>query len=206
MKEVNPKETSRSMAFDLWMSAPMPMVTFFKKLDVTHLYRYANKNKLKFNMMMCYAIGLAASRVPEFQLLPVNNKLIQYDQLAINTIVMNINGSINSCDIPFDKNIKQFNNEYLRLTKHVAETCTNYDAENCMVIGTSALVQDELDGVVGMYSGIYNNPYLIWSKYKSFFFRKKLNISFQFHHVQMDGAHASHFLSELQGIINNVSF
>ena len=35
MKEVNPKETTRAYAFEFWMRAPMPMVTFFKTLDVT---------------------------------------------------------------------------------------------------------------------------------------------------------------------------
>ena len=28
MREVNPKETSRAYAFEMWMNAPMPMVTF----------------------------------------------------------------------------------------------------------------------------------------------------------------------------------
>ena len=30
MKEVNPKETTRAYAFEMWMNAPMPMLTFFK--------------------------------------------------------------------------------------------------------------------------------------------------------------------------------
>ena len=42
-KEINPTETSRDMAFDLWMKAPNPMVTFFKKLDVTNLVRLSKK-------------------------------------------------------------------------------------------------------------------------------------------------------------------
>ena len=33
-KEVNPKETTRARAFELWMKAPNPMVTFFKTIDV----------------------------------------------------------------------------------------------------------------------------------------------------------------------------
>lgn len=37
MKEVNPKETTRAYAFEMWMNAPMPMVTFFKTLDVSNL-------------------------------------------------------------------------------------------------------------------------------------------------------------------------
>lgn len=204
MKEVNPKETSRAMAFDLWLKAPMPMVTFFKTLDVTRLVKYAKRNKLKFNMLMCYSIGMAASRIQEFMLLPVNDKLIEYDKLAVNTIVLNKSNSINSCDIPFNNDLLSFNKEYLRLTTNVAETCTNYDVNDSMVIGTSALVQYDIDGAVSMYSGIYNNPYIIWSKYKSGLFKKTLTISFQFHHVQMDGAHASHFLNEIQKVINDI--
>ena len=34
MREVKPKDTTRAYAFDMWMKAPMPMVTFFKTLDV----------------------------------------------------------------------------------------------------------------------------------------------------------------------------
>ena len=37
MKEVNPQETGRAYAFEMWMNAPMPMVTFFKTLDVSRL-------------------------------------------------------------------------------------------------------------------------------------------------------------------------
>jgi chloramphenicol O-acetyltransferase type A len=73
-----------------------------------------------------------------------------------------------------------------------------------MVIGTSALVQYEIEGAVGMYSGIFNNPFLIWGKYRKEWFKRTLTISFQFHHTQMDGAHASHFLDELQKEIDNL--
>ena len=39
MKEIDPKSTSRALAFELWMKAPMPMVTLIKTLDVTALVR-----------------------------------------------------------------------------------------------------------------------------------------------------------------------
>ena len=35
--EVDPKETNRALAYELWMQAPNPMVTFFKTMDVTEL-------------------------------------------------------------------------------------------------------------------------------------------------------------------------
>ena len=36
-QEINPKETSRAVAFELWMKSPMPMVTLTKTFDVTQL-------------------------------------------------------------------------------------------------------------------------------------------------------------------------
>ena len=200
-QEINPKETSRAYAFEMWMKAPMPMVTFFKTLDVSHLVRMSKRRNLKFNMLMCWCIGKAASTVKEFYLLPEAGKLMQFDSLAVNTIVANKEGEVSSCDIPFCEDLSLFNEQYLKLTKEVAETCRNHDLPDSMVIGTSALAQYDIDGAVGMYSGIFNNPFLIWAKYKRSFFRTTLKVSFQFHHTQMDGAHAARFLDELQKAI-----
>ena len=204
MKEVNPKETTRAYAFETWMNAPMPMVTFFKTVDVTRLARISKRTGLKFNMLMCWCIGRAASRVKEFYLLPVGRKLMQYDRLAVCTIVANREGEVSSCDVPFSTDLKQFNENYLRLTKQVAESCQNHDLKDCMVIGTSALAHYEIDGAVGMYSGVFNNPFLIWGKYKRRLWKRTLIVSFQFHHTQMDGAHAACFLDNLQREIRNL--
>ena len=203
MQEVNPKETTRAYAFEMWMKAPMPMLTFFKTLDVTRLVKISRKKNLKFNMLMCYCIGQAASSIKEFYMLPVNDKLMRYESIAVNTIVANSMGEVSSCDVPFSRELDRFNNDYLRLTKQVADTCTDHDlSEESMVIGTSALAHYEIDGAVGMYSGIFNNPFIIWGKYKRNWFKTTLTLSFQFHHTQMDGAHAAHFLDNLQKAIN----
>lgn len=73
-----------------------------------------------------------------------------------------------------------------------------------MVIGTSALAQYEIDGAIGMYSGIFNNPFLIWGKYKRHWLKTTLTVSFLFHHTQMDGAHASRFLDGVQKEIDTL--
>ena len=157
MKEVNPKETTRAYAFEMWMNAPMPMLTFFKTVDVTRLVRISKRTGLKFNMLMCWCVGKAASSIKEFYMLPVGKKLMLYDNLAVCTIVANREGEVSSCDVPFSDNLQQFNTDYLRLTKQVAESCQNHDLTDSMVIGTSALAQYEIDGAVGMYSGVFNN-------------------------------------------------
>ena len=203
MREINPQQTTRAYAFEMWMQSPMPMVTFFKTLNVSRLLKISRCRGLKFNMLMCYCIGRAAAQIKEFYMLPVGNKLMQYDTIAVNTIVANTAGEVSSCDLPYSEDLEQFNSDYLRLTKQVAESCTDHDlSTESMVIGTSALAQYEIDGAVGMYSGIFNNPFMIWGKYKRGLFKTTLSVSFQFHHTQMDGAHAAKFLDALQREIN----
>ena len=205
MKEINPKDTTRAYAFEMWMQAPNPMVTFFKALDVSRIVSISRRKGLKFNMLMCYCIGRAATQVKEFYMLPVGGKLMKFDTIAVNTIVANSAGEVSSCDLPFSDDLAQFGSDYLRLTKQVADSCVDHDlSSESMVVGTSALAQYEIDGAVGMYSGIFNNPFMIWGKYKRGLFKTTLAISFQFHHTQMDGAHAAKFLDILQREIKNL--
>ena len=204
-REIDPKDTTRASAYELWMKAPNPMVTFFKTLDVTNLVRVSKKKHLKFNMLLDYCIGKAAVDVKEFYVLPVGEKLIQYDTIAVNTIVKNKDGEVSSCDILYTDDLEKFNRDYLNYTVQTAETSQDRDlSEDSMVIGTSAIVDTEIDGAVGMNSGIFNNPFIIWGKYRKKVFRYYLPISFQFHHTQMDGAHAGKFLENLQREINKV--
>lgn len=204
-RQIDPKDTTRAMAFELWMKAPNPMVTFFRTVDVTSLVRVAKKRKLKFNMLLTYCIGKAAVGIKEFYLLPVGDKLMRYDSIAVNTIVKNKDGEVSSCDILFTDDLQAYNRDYLNYTAQVAESCRDRDlSEDNMVIGTSAIVDTEIDGAVGMNSGIFNNPFMIWGRYRKKFFRYELPISFQFHHTQMDGAHAGRFLENLQQEINRL--
>ena len=149
----------------------------------------------------------AAVSVKEFYLLPVGDKLIQYDKLAVNTIVENKDGEVSSCDIACTDNLEKFNADYLRYTTEVCNTCIDHDlSDEYMVIGTSAIVNVELDGAVGMNSGIFNNPFMIWGRYRMDGEKALLSISFQFHHTQMDGAHAGKFLKNLQEEIERLPY
>ena len=195
---IDPEATARAEAYKLWMSAPNPMVTFFKTLEVTPLLRFGRRRGYKFNMLLCWCIGKAASEAGEFYLLPVGRELWKYDSIAVNTIVKNRTGEVSSCDVPFSTDLARFNADYLRLTRKTAESCENHDLTESMVIGTSAVVDTEIDGAVGMNSGIFNNPFIIWGKYRKGLFRTTLKLSFQFHHTQMDGAHAGRLLQSLQ--------
>ncbi len=201
---VDPRETDRAEAFELWIGAPQPTVTMFTTLEVGRMWRKARREGLKFNMLMCHAIGRAAVQVKEFMTLPVGREMYRYDRIGINVIVMNKNGGINTCDIPYCDDLRQFNRDYLALTRQVRESCTHYDiSAETMIIGTSAIVETRIDGVAGMYSGIYNNPFIFWGAVRKGWFSRRLPLSFQFHHTQMDGLHAGRFLRLLQEAVKD---
>lgn len=204
-REIDPKDTTRAAAYELWMGVPNPMVTFFKTLDVTNLVKISKSKQMKFNMLLDYCIGKAAVSVKEFYILPIGEKLIKYDCIAVNTIVKNKTGEVSSCDISYTDDLEKFNQDYLKYTMQVAESCRDRDlSKDSMVIGTSAIIDTEIDGAIGMNSGIFNNPFMIWGRYRRKLFRYYLPLSFQFHHTQMDGAHAGQFLRNLQSEINGL--
>ena len=205
MKQVvNPKDTSRAKAFELWMSSPMPMVTLNKTFDVTRLHRIAKRKGLSFNMLLCWCIGKAASQIKEFYTLPEHGQLFNYDCLAINVIVNNCNGDINSCDVPYWDDLEKFNRDYTALTQSASSSCQSTFVDDAMVIGTSAMTATELDSIVNQYTDQFCNPMVMWGRYRKKWLKVTLPISFQFHHVQMDGGHAAHFLEELQKVIKSI--
>ena len=202
--EVNIEETTRAEAFSLWMTSPMPMVTLTKTFNVNKLLKASKRRGMKFNALLCWCIGKAASKINEFYILPEKDKLFKYDSIAINVIVNNCKGGINSCDIAYTDDVEQFVREYNLLTEQVASQCKSTFIEDSMIVGTSAMIQTELDCIVNQYTDKFCNPMVMWGRYRRNCFTTTLPISFQFHHVQMDGGDGAYFLEQLQKVINEL--
>ena len=202
--EVSPQETTRAEAFNLWRTSPMPMVTLTKKFNVTKVLKASKRRGIKFNALLCWCIGKAASNIKEFYILPEKDKLFKYDSIAINVIVNNSKGGINSCDIAFNDDIQQFVRDYDELTIQTINECKSSFIDNSMIIGTSAMIQTQLDSIVNQYTDKFCNPMVMWGKYRRNWVKTILPISFQFHHVQMDGGHGAYFLEQLQQEINKL--
>lgn len=196
--QINPQDTSRAEAFNLWLSSPMPMVTLTKTFNVSNLLKQSKKLNISFNALLCWCIGKAASQIKEFYLLIEKDKLYKYDKIAINVIVNNKKGGINSCDIAFNEDLTQFVKNYTQLTQRTSQENKSNFLEDYMIIGTSAMIETKLDSIVNQYTDKFTNPMLMWGKYRKHLFKTLLPISFQFHHSQMDGGHGAKFLELLQ--------
>ena len=197
-QEIDPNSTKRAIAFQLWTKSPMPMVTFTKTFDVTRLRRASRRSGMKFNMLLCWCIGRAASKIEEFYMLPQDGKLYKYDRMAINVIVNNVKGGLSFCDVAVSDDLEAFNANYLHLTETISQTCQDILDQEAVIVGTSAVTGTELDSITNQYSGIFNNPFLSWGRYRKGWLKTTLPISFQFHHAQMDGCQAARFMEELQ--------
>ena len=90
------------------------------------------------------------------------------------------------------------------LTAQTSDECKSSFIEDAMIIGTSAMTQTELDCIVNQYTDKFSNPMVMWGKYRKHWLKTTLPISFQFHHVQMDGGHGATFLDLLQKEISNL--
>lgn len=204
--EIDPKTTERAQSFEIWKNAPMPMVTLVKTFDVGRVVRLSRQKGLKLNMLICWCIARAAKDLKEFYMLPMGERYLKYDRLAVNVVVPVKNGGVTLCDIPFMDDLKQFNDDYLRLTQAAHETGEPHNlSDDCMVISTSALPDCEIDTVVSIYAEVFNTPFLAWGKFRHRLFKTVLPISFQFHHAQMDGLEAAHFLNDLQAEFKKLS-
>lgn len=203
MREVDPKTTSRGASYELFIDAPMPMVTVFKTLDITPLVRLSRRGH-KLNMLLCWCAAAAAQQVEEFRLLPVGKALMEYDSVGVNTLIEDKNGALVSCDLPFLPDWRAFERTYLEVTAKAYETGEGHELPETMILGTSSLAKYEIDGAVNFYSGIFHNPFLIWGKYTSKGLKKRLKVSFQFHHVQMDGQQACRFLEAMQEAVRSL--
>ena len=137
-------------------------------------------------------------------MLPEHGKLYKYDRLAINVIVDNMDGGISSCDIPYTDDLDEFSTDYINLTQSAKKNCASSFQEAMMVIGTSAMTATELDSIVNQYTDQFCNPMVMWGRYRKKWLKVTLSVSFQFHHVQMDGGHAARFLEELQKVIKAI--
>ena len=203
-QEIDPNSTKRAIAFQLWTKSPMPMVTFTKTFDVTRLRRASRRIGMKFNMLLCWCIGRTASKIEEFYMLTQEGKLYKYDRMAINVIVNNVKGGLSFCDVAVSDDLEAFNANYLHLTETISQTCQDILDQEAVIVGTSAVTGTELDSITNQYSGIFNNPFLSWGRYRKGWLKTTLPISFQFHHAQMDGCQAARFMEELQKAINSL--
>ena len=91
-------------------------------------------------------------------------RLMQYNSIAINVIVENKKGGINSCDIPYSDDIQKFNNDYLRLTSEATAEGKFSSLEDAMVVRTSAMIGTGLDCIVNQYTDLFCNPMLMWGE------------------------------------------
>lgn len=65
----------------------------------------------------------------------------------------------------------QVNRTNQELTEKVAAECKSIFNEDYMIVGTSAMIQTEIDCIVNQYSDKFANPMVLWGKYRKGLFK-----------------------------------
>lgn len=95
-------EYQSGASWQLYIDAPMPMVTIFKTLDITNLMGLKAAGSVLLHCLHCRrAVGVQDAAGWK--------KMMAYDQIGMNVIVANQTGGTNSCDIPYSKKLDDFN-------------------------------------------------------------------------------------------------
>ena len=56
--EINPQDTSRAQAFELWMTSPMPMVTLTKTFNVSKILKASRKSNIRFLLVFVWKLKI----------------------------------------------------------------------------------------------------------------------------------------------------
>ncbi len=207
VEKINPKDTDRAWSFEAWKNAVNPMVVIFSKINVTKLKKVSKKTGLKFNMLLCYCILKASRQIKEFFMFPTKTEFLKYDELTISVVAPKKSGGLSFCYVPFSESVKEFSNNYNRLVKEVYETEKEVNKKDDVgFVGTSAIINRDIDGLVNMYNPDFTVPYFVWGKYRKKFFRKyEISMSLNFNHIQMDGQEAAESLNLIQKAIDDLT-
>lgn len=202
LQKVNPMETIRAKGYELFHNMTNPMITFTKKFDITNVIKQAKKG-YKLNLIMCYLICKASRSIPEFRYSVRKDGFYYSDELCMSMIAKCKDNSIAFCNVEYNDDFSQFEENYFFASNYCYENCKHFLKEDCAIIGTSTLTLTSIESVVNGYNEDFMSPFLIWGKYTKKMFKKYVNLSFQFHHAQMDGEHACKFFVSLQNEMSN---
>lgn len=199
-EKINPENSSRAFAYKNLSKALLPMVTFVKKIDVTRVKKLSKKSGHKLNCIFNYLIIKTAMEIPEFFLYidGTTNDLYKCDKLTLRFMSQKKNGFLALCVVPYAEDFLTFEKGYLDAVKDCYENNRDMIIEDSAVIGSSALPWTTLESAVNGCWENLTNPFVVMPKIEKKAFKYYMNISFQFHHLQMDGKHACDFLEKLQ--------
>lgn len=206
-KILTPVEAGREMEYNYWMKSKMPMVHVTVTLDISHLVRYCKRHKnVPLNAALCYCIAKAAAPIPECHLMIEGEQIVWSDSVNVQTILKDKNGKLRFCDLPTTETLEEYVSNYQRLTRQVRETCEDHFDDEHLFVGTSCVsTRLPIDVAVNQHNDSFQNLFLMWGAYKRhFFFKYKLSMSLQFHHVQINGGEACLFFENLQQEIKSL--
>ena len=203
MREINPQATTRAYAFEMWMQALNPMVTFFKNLDVTNLIRYAKEKGGSTFHAILWAAVKAANSVPELRQRIVGGKIVEYEHCNAGYTVALEDHTFCNCYTESRMSLDAF---FVDAAKRQEEAkkhpgFVNPDEEETGLIFTSCIPWLSFTQVIQPAPIPADcNPRIVFGKYIPEGERTLMPLHIQCNHALVDGFHVAEFYREFQQI------
>ena len=206
---VDPRATTRAAAFDLWMDAPNPMVTFFKTLDVTPLVRFVKQRGMKFYPAMIWVVSRVINAHEEFKLgWDQDGNLIRWDFVSPSYAHFHPeDGNFTKLVTPYMEDLPAFHARFLEDREKYRELRGVVEGQPTNHFDVSCLpwVRYRHFDVHVFDQGDFLAPVVTWGKYEAEGGRLVMPLTMNIHHAAADGFHLSRFFTEVQELTDSLA-
>jgi len=197
---------NRKAIYKHFMQLKDPFFGVVVDVDVTEAFKYAKENKKSFFAVYLHACLKAINDTQNFRLRLEDDKVFDYGVIHASATIAREDNTYGFSFIKFDKDLKQFENNYQKEKERILNTTDLYppfNSKDC--IHCSALPWFKFSGHKEPVSGLEESiPKLGFGMYFEENAKKMMSISINVHHALVDGYHVGLFLNRFQNYLNKI--
>lgn len=209
MREIDIDNWKRKGTFERFASYTNPIFSVSTRLDVTKLYKKCKNDGLSFFVTFLYVATKCLNTIEEFRYRIKNGRVVLYDVIHPNYIVLDNDGIITSCSTE----MADFRTFHARALADISAARIGGDRSlggrtTNDVYYVSAMKWADLTSMSNPYDlndkDSTSIPRLTWGKFSDNDDKKDMFFDIAAHHGLLDGEHACRGFVKIQQAIDNI--
>ncbi|MDV7187201.1 CatA-like O-acetyltransferase [Lutibacter sp. TH_r2] len=208
MKVIDLKNWERKNQFEFFKDYEDPFFNITATIDVTNLYAFCKKQNLSFFLAGLYVANQAMNQIPAFKLRFKNGDVVEFDNIHIDSTVLNDDETFSFCHFVTAPTILEF----IKNSSKVIEDHRNGIVDDSQVYDLDVAHSTTIPwvSITGFKHARNGNekeigiPKIVFGKYYEENGRKIMPFSVEVHHALMDGVHVGLLYEKMQGFIDQL--
>lgn len=208
MKVIDLKNWERKNQFEFFKDYEDPFFNITATIDVTNLYAFCKKQNSSFFLAGLYVANQAMNQIPAFKLRFKNGDVVEFDNIHIDSTVLNDDETFSFCHFETAPTILEFiKNSSKVIEDHrngIVDDSHVYDLD---VAHSTTIPWVSITGFKHARNGNEKEigiPKIVFGKYYEENGRKIMPFSVEVHHALMDGVHVGLLFEKMQGFIDQL--